>query len=81
MTVEPGFGGQHFMAEQMDKLRALRHALDESGRSILLEVDGGVDPETAPVCIENGADVLVAGSAVFHAPDRREAIRRLRGSC
>ena len=75
MTVEPGFGGQHFMAEQMDKLRALRHALDESGRSILLEVDGGVDPETAPVCIENGADVLVAGSAVFHAPDRREAIR------
>jgi ribulose-phosphate 3-epimerase len=69
------------MAEQMDKLRALRHALDESGRSILLEVDGGVDPETAPVCIENGADVLVAGSAVFHAPDRREAIRRLRGSC
>ena len=45
--------------------------LDESGRSILLEVDGGVDPETAPVCIENGADVLVAGSAVFHAPDRR----------
>ena len=81
MTVEPGFGGQHFMAEQMDKLRALRHAADESGRSILLEVDGGVDPETAPVCIENGADVLVAGSAVFHAPDRREAIRRLRGSC
>ena len=80
MTVEPGFGGQHFMAEQMDKLRALRHALDESGRSILLEVDGGVDPETAPVCIENGADVLVAGSAVFHAPDRREAIRRLRGN-
>ena len=68
MTVEPGFGGQHFMA-------------DESGRSILLEVDGGVDPETAPICIENGADVLVAGSAVFHASDRREAIRRLRGSC
>ena len=81
MTVEPGFGGQHFMSEQMDKLRALRHALDESGRSILLEVDGGVDPDTAPVCIENGADVLVAGSAVFHAPDRRDAIRRLRGSC
>ncbi|MGX8721417.1 MAG: hypothetical protein ACSW79_09990 [Eubacteriales bacterium] len=43
-------------------------------------MDGGVDPETAPVCIENGADVLVAGSAVFHAPDRREAIRRLRGN-
>ena len=69
------------MSEQMDKLRALRRALDESGRSILLEVDGGVDPDTAPVCIENGADVLVAGSAVFHAPDRREAIRSLRGSC
>lgn len=81
MTVEPGFGGQHFMAGQMDKLRALRRAVDESGRSILLEVDGGVDPETAPVCIENGADVLVAGSAVFHTPDRREAIRSLQGSC
>jgi len=80
MTVEPGFGGQHFMADQMEKLRSLRRAADERGRGVLLEVDGGVDPHTAPVCIENGADVLVAGSAVFHAPDRGEAIRLLRGN-
>ena len=80
MTVEPGFGGQHFMADQMEKLRSLRRAADERGGGVLLEVDGGVDPQTAPVCIENGADVLVAGSAVFHAPDRGEAIRLLRGN-
>ena len=80
MTVEPGFGGQHFMADQMEKLRSLRRAVDERGGNVLLEVDGGVDGHTAPVCIENGADVLVAGSAVFHAPDRGEAIRLLRGN-
>lgn len=79
MTVEPGFGGQHFMEDQMDKLRSLRRAVDERGRSTLLEVDGGVEPHTAPICIAAGADVLVAGSAVFRKPDRREAIRLLRG--
>ena len=79
MTVEPGFGGQHFMAEQMDKVRALRRLFDEKGLDIRLEVDGGVDKNTAPVCIEAGADVLVAGSAVFRAPDRREAVRMIRG--
>ena len=55
MTVEPGFGGQHFMAEQMDKVRALRRLFDEKGLDIRLEVDGGVDKNTAPVCIEAGA--------------------------
>ena len=80
MTVEPGFGGQHFMADQMEKLRSLRRAADERGRGVLLEVDGGVDPHTAPICIEAGADVLVAGSAVFHAPDRKTAILKLRGN-
>ena len=79
MTVEPGFGGQHFMEDQMDKLRSLRRAVDERGGSVLLEVDGGVEPHTAPICIAAGADVLVAGSAVFRRPDRREAIRLLRG--
>ena len=79
MTVEPGFGGQHFMAEQMDKVRALRRLFNEKGLDIRLEVDGGVDKNTAPVCIEAGADVLVAGSAVFRAPDRREAVRMIRG--
>ena len=79
MTVEPGFGGQHFMAEQMDKVRALRRLFDEKGLDIRLEVDGGVDRNTAPVCIEAGADVLVAGSAVFRAKDRREAVSLIRG--
>ena len=67
------------MAEQMDKVRALRCLFDEKRLDIRLEVDGGVDKNTAPVCIEAGADVLVAGSAVFRAPDRREAVRMIRG--
>lgn len=79
MTVEPGFGGQHFMAEQMEKVRALRRLFDEKGLDIRLEVDGGVDKNTAPICIEAGADVLVAGSAVFRAADRHEAVRVIRG--
>ena len=79
MTVEPGFGGQHFMAEQMDKVRALRRLFDDRNLDIRLEVDGGVDRNTAPVCIEAGADVLVAGSAVFRASDRCEAVRLIRG--
>ncbi len=79
MTVEPGFGGQHFMKEQMDKVKALRRMFTEKGLDIRLEVDGGVDRNTAPVCIEAGADVLVAGSAVFRAADRSEAVRLIRG--
>ena len=79
MTVEPGFGGQHFMADQMDKVRALRRRIDCCGRDIRLEVDGGVDRATAPVCISAGADVLVAGSSVFRAADRTEAVKALRG--
>lgn len=78
MTVEPGFGGQHFMADQMEKVRALRREITARGRSVFLEVDGGVEPHTAPVCIEAGADVLVAGSAVFRTPDRKTAIQKLR---
>ncbi len=79
MTVEPGFGGQHVMAEQMPKLKRLRELIDRSGREIFLEVDGGVDGKTAPVCIQNGADVLVAGSAVFRREDRVKAISQIRG--
>ena len=79
MTVEPGFGGQHFMADQMDKVRAIRRAINEKKPGVFLEVDGGVDRQTAPVCVEAGADVLVAGSSVFHAADRTEAVRLLRG--
>lgn len=80
MTVEPGFGGQHFMPEQMEKVRALRSLFDERGLDIRLEVDGGVDEKTAPVCIDAGADVLVAGSAVFRTADRRTAVRMIRGN-
>lgn len=78
MTVEPGFGGQKFMAEQLDKLRALRQIIDREGLCCQLEVDGGIDPVTAPLAIEAGATVLVAGSAVFGKADRAAAIQALR---
>ena len=78
MTVEPGFGGQKFMAEQLDKLRVLRQMIDREGLCCQLEVDGGIDPGTAPLAIEAGATVLVAGSAVFGKADRAAAILALR---
>ncbi len=70
MTVEPGFGGQKFMAHMMPKLKQLRQMLDEVNPGCHLEVDGGVDLVTAQVCKENGADVLVAGSAFYGNSDR-----------
>ncbi|MBQ9843415.1 MAG: ribulose-phosphate 3-epimerase [Oscillospiraceae bacterium] len=70
MTVEPGFGGQKFMADMMPKLAKLRTMLDEVNPGCHLEVDGGVDLVTGEVCKENGADVLVAGSAYFKAADK-----------
>lgn len=69
MTVEPGFGGQKFMADMMPKLKTLRRWLDGKNLGCELEVDGGVNAETARICRENGANVLVAGSAWFKAPD------------
>ena len=78
MTVEPGFGGQKFMVEQLDKLRVLRQMIDREGFCCQLEVDGGIDPGTAPLAIEAGATVLVAGSAVFGKADRAAAIQALR---
>jgi ribulose-phosphate 3-epimerase len=65
MSVNPGFGGQKFISSQLKKIEAVRALIEKSGRDIHLEVDGGVDPETAPKAIAAGADVLVAGSAVF----------------
>jgi ribulose-phosphate 3-epimerase len=65
MSVNPGFGGQSFITGQLDKIRALRRLIDESGRDIDLEVDGGVNVETARACVAAGADMLVAGTAVF----------------
>jgi ribulose-phosphate 3-epimerase len=65
MSVNPGFGGQKFMTSQLAKIRRLREMIDATGREIHLEVDGGVTPETAPLCVEAGATALVAGTAVF----------------
>ena len=79
MTVEPGFGGQRFMADMLPKIRSLRGWIEDRGLKCELEVDGGVDAETAPLCIEAGANVLVAGSAVFRKADRAAAIRAIRG--
>ena len=70
MTVEPGFGGQKFMADMMPKLKQLRQMLDEVNPGCHLEVDGGVDLNTVVTCKENGADVLVAGSAYFGSNDK-----------
>ena len=75
MTVEPGFGGQKFMADMMPKLRKLRQMLDEVNPTCHLEVDGGVDAVTAQVCKDNGADVLVAGSAFYGAANRAEFVK------
>ncbi len=79
MTVEPGFGGQSFMVDQLPKLAALREYIDQYCPGCRLEVDGGVNLETAPRCIQAGADVLVAGSAVYGAKDIPAAITQLRG--
>ncbi|MBC2652599.1 ribulose-phosphate 3-epimerase [Novosphingobium flavum] len=65
MSVNPGFGGQSFIASQLRKIEAVRKMIDKSGRDIRLEVDGGVDRATAPQCVAAGADVLVAGTATF----------------
>lgn len=81
MSVNPGFGGQHFIPSQLKKIAAIRKMIDASGRDIDLEVDGGIDPETARACIDAGADALVAGTAVFRGgPDAYAAnIAGLRG--
>ena len=81
MSVNPGFGGQSFIMSQLDKIATLRKIIDATGRDIDLEVDGGINFETAPQAIAAGADVLVAGTATFKGgPDAyADNIRRLRG--
>lgn len=79
MTVEPGFGGQSFMADQMPKVAAIRKLIDEKNPACELEVDGGVAPDTCRACIDAGANVLVAGSAVYKAEDIPARIAQLRG--
>ena len=82
MSVNPGFGGQEFIPAMLDKIRTLRAKIDDSGRQIDLEVDGGVNAETAPLAIAAGADVLVAGTAVFSgdAGAYADNIARLKGA-
>lgn len=79
MTVEPGFGGQSFMEDQLPKITAIRSYIEKYCPSCHLEVDGGINPETAKRCVNAGADVLVAGSAVYGAKDIPAAIAALRG--
>ena len=81
MSVNPGFGGQSFVHSQLKKVEAIRKMIDRTGRAIHLEVDGGVNAETARLCVDAGADVLVAGSATFKGgPDRYAAnIAALKG--
>jgi ribulose-phosphate 3-epimerase len=80
MTVEPGFGGQPFMAGVMPKLAALREVVNRSGLDIWLQVDGGITEETIVVAAEAGADTFVAGSSVFGAPNLTTAIENLRAA-
>lgn len=79
MTVEPGFGGQSFMHDQLPKIAELDALIDEINPLCELEVDGGIDPETSPLVREAGANILVAGSAIFGRSDRSAAIAAIRG--
>ena len=78
MTVNPGFGGQKFIEHSIEKVRELRHLIDSTGSSALIEVDGGVNMETGRRLVEAGADVLVAGSTVFKAPDQVGMVHELK---
>ncbi|MFD1414643.1 ribulose-phosphate 3-epimerase [Oceanobacillus jeddahense] len=80
MTVNPGFGGQSFIHEVVPKIAQIAAWREEMNLDFEIEIDGGVNEETAPICTENGADVLVAGSAIFNQSDRKEAIDQIRKS-
>jgi ribulose-phosphate 3-epimerase len=78
MTVHPGFGGQSFMEEVVPKIATARKSIDEAGLPVVLEVDGGIDPDTAPIVTRAGARLLVAGNAIFGHDDRVGAARAIR---
>ncbi|MEH6987833.1 ribulose-phosphate 3-epimerase [Cytobacillus firmus] len=80
MSVNPGFGGQKFIPSVLPKIAEVKKLADEKGLNIEIEVDGGVNEETAQLCIEAGANVLVAGSAIYNQKDRAAAIAALKGS-
>lgn len=79
MTVNPGFGGQKFISSVLPKIAEVKKLADQFNSNLEIEIDGGVNEETAKLCIEQGANVLVAGSAVYNQEDRAEAIRKIRG--
>lgn len=79
MTVQPGFGGQKFRFEMMSKVERAAAWKQKNRASLDIEVDGGINPETARVCTDHGANVLVAGTSIFHAGDYTQAIRELKG--
>ena len=78
MSVEPGFGGQRFQPETLSKVETIRRWIDRDGLDTSLQIDGGIDPETAPRAAAAGADVFVAGTAIFGQQDRRVAVQELR---
>lgn len=79
MSVNPGFGGQKFISEVLPKIRKVKEMADEKGVAVEIEIDGGVNPETAKLCMEAGATVLVAGSAIYNEEDYAKAISLIRG--
>ena len=78
MTVEPGFGGQSFMADMVPKISSLRKIIDDNKYNCLIEIDGGINDKTAKVCIDAGADVLVSGSYIFAAQDPQQVLKGLK---
>lgn len=78
MTVEPGFGGQSFMADMLPKIKKIREEAEKLNPSLMIQVDGGIVPQTAKLCIEAGADVLVSGSYIFGAENIEKAVASLR---
>jgi ribulose-phosphate 3-epimerase len=80
MSVHPGWGGQPFIPEVLDKVRAARQIVDERGLAVELEIDGGINMKTAPLAAAAGADILVSGSAIFHADDPLAAARAIRAA-
>lgn len=79
MSVNPGFGGQSFIPEVLPKIRKVKEMAEAKGKELEIEIDGGVNPETAKLCMEAGANVLVAGSAIYNQEDYAKAISLIRG--
>ena len=78
MTVEPGFGGQSFMADMVPKISSLRKIIDDNKYKCLIEIDGGINDKTAKICIDAGADALVSGSYIFAAQDPQQILKGLK---